>query len=174
MNRCTPGFTYNMEAQRSLFKNDSYYGRFSSTSCFSENSFQTLRDWFVDYGIITAGSASQAFEGRHYCRSMRLHKERFHALVQRRVGDITNKFELMHLDLLSNLSELRERPSSKALECVTNMKEYKVLVTAVLSTTGTRSQMVVNYLKMCQLCWLSYLQFKLRTSLNIFKLKEKC
>ena len=106
-----------------------------------------LQDWFVDYGIITAGSASQAFEGRHYCRSMRLHKERFHALVQRRVEDITNKFELMHLDLLSNLSELRERPSSKALECVTNMKEYKVLVTAVLSTTGTRSQMVVNYLK---------------------------
>ena len=27
------------------------------------------------------------------------------------------------------------------------MKEYKELVNAVLSTTGTRSQMAVNYLK---------------------------
>ena len=55
--------------------------------------------------------ASQAFEGRHYYCSMRLHKEGFYALVQRRVEDITNKFELIHQDLLSNLLELRKRPS---------------------------------------------------------------
>ena len=78
---------------------------------------------------------------------MRLHEEGFDDLVQRRVEDITNIFELIHPGLLSNLSELRQRPSSKALEHLTNMEEYKELITTVLSTTGTRSQMVVNYWK---------------------------
>ena len=78
---------------------------------------------------------------------MRLHKEGFDALVQKRVKDITNKSELIHPKLLSNLSELRQRTSSKALEHVTYMKECKELVTAVLSTTWTRLQMVMNYLK---------------------------
>ena len=105
------------------------------------------QDWFVDSRTIAAGSVSQAFGGRHYYRLMRLHKEGFDALVQGRVEDITNKFELIHPGFLSNLSELRQRPSSKALVHVTKTKEYKEIVTAVLSTTTTRSQVVVNYLK---------------------------
>ena len=39
-----------------------------------------------------------------------------------------------------------QRPSSKALEYTTNMKEYE-LVHAALSSSGTRSQMAVNYFK---------------------------
>ena len=78
---------------------------------------------------------------------MCLHKEGFDAAVQRRVENVTNKYELIHPDLLNNLSELMQRPSSKALERVTNVKEYKELVTAVLYTTGTRSKMVLNYLR---------------------------
>ena len=50
---------------------------------------------------------------------MRLHKEGFDAVVQRRVEDITNKFELIYWDFLGNLSDLRQRPSSKALEQLT-------------------------------------------------------
>ena len=106
-----------------------------------------LKDWFVDTGTIAAGSVSQAFEGRQYYRSMRLHKEGSDALVQKTVEVITNKFELTLPDLFNNLSEPRQRPSSKDLEHVTNMKKCKELVNAVLSTTGTRSQMLVNYLK---------------------------
>ena len=106
-----------------------------------------LPDWFVDSGIIAAGSVSQAFEGRHYYRWIHLHKEGFDALVQRRAEDTTNKFELINLGLPNNLSELTQRPSSKALKPVTNMEYYKELVKAVLSTTGSRSQMAVNYLK---------------------------
>ena len=78
---------------------------------------------------------------------MCLHKEGFDALVHRRVEDTTNKFELIHQDLLSNFSELRQRPSNKTLQHATNMKEYKELVTAVSSTTTTRLQMMVNYVK---------------------------
>ena len=78
---------------------------------------------------------------------MRLHKKWFDAFVQRRVKEITNNPDIIHQDVLSNLSELRQKPSSKALEHVKNLNEYKELVTAVLSTTKTRSQMVVGYLK---------------------------
>ena len=53
-----------------------------------------FQDWFVDSGTIAAGSVSQAFEGRHYYRSMRLYKEGFDALVE----GITNKSELIHPD----------------------------------------------------------------------------
>ena len=95
-----------------------------------------LQDWFVDSRTIVARSVSQAFEGRHY-DLIRLRKK-IDTSIQIRVEDITNKFELMHLDLLNNLSKLmEERPSSKTLEHFTNMKECTELVTAVLSITGT-------------------------------------
>ena len=121
MNKFTPEFFIycNVEAQRSLFKNNSYYRWCSSNACFSENSFQTLKlfrflqDSFVDSGKINAGSVSQAFEGRFYYRSISLHKEGFHALVQRKLEDITNKFKLIRPDLLSYLPEFRRRPSGK-------------------------------------------------------------
>ena len=71
-----------------------------------------LQDWFVDSGTIAGGSVSQASEGRHYYRSISLYKEGFDALLQRKVEDITNKFESIHPDLLSYLTELRQRPSS--------------------------------------------------------------
>ena len=79
----------------------------------------------MDSGTIAAESVCQAFEGRQYYRSMRLHKEGFDALFKRNVEDTSNKFNLIHLDLLNNLSELRQRSFSKALEQVTNMKEQK-------------------------------------------------
>ena len=46
------------------------------------------KDWFVDAGTIAQGSSSQLFEGSHYFRSMRIHKEAFDALVQHRVEHI--------------------------------------------------------------------------------------
>ena len=51
--------------------------------------------WWVDAGVIAAGSADQAFEGRHYYRSMRLHKECFDALVQHRFERLTGNILLL-------------------------------------------------------------------------------
>ena len=47
------------------------------------------REWCVDAKTIAEGSVDQAFEGRHYYRSMRMHKECFDALVQFRIEKIT-------------------------------------------------------------------------------------
>ena len=130
-----------------------------------------LKDWVVDSGTIAGGSIGQVFEWRHYYRSIPLHKGGFHASV-RRVEDITNEFELIHPDILSNISELRQKSSNKTLEHVRNKKEYKELVTAVLSTTETRSQMVVDHLK--EVSTMAAIIPEVETSLNMFKLKAKC
>ena len=39
-------------------------------------------DWCIDAKKIAGGSAEQAFEGRHYYCSTRVHKEFFDAFVQ--------------------------------------------------------------------------------------------
>ena len=117
-----------MEAQISLFKIIPIMDGFHQMRVFQRVLFKRynclgLEDWFVNSGTITAGSVGRAFEGKQYYRSIRLHKEGFHALFQRKVEDITNKFKLIHPDLISYLSEHRQRHSSKALEYVTIIKE---------------------------------------------------
>ena len=49
--------------------------------------------WCTNSGIIATGSSDSAIEGKHYYRSMRIHKEMFCALVQNRVEDLTNIYE---------------------------------------------------------------------------------
>ena len=44
-----------------------------------------MKQCCVDAHVIAKGSADQAFEGRHYSRSFRLHQECFDALVQLRI-----------------------------------------------------------------------------------------
>ena len=50
-----------------------------------------MQQWCVDAEIIAKGSAEQAFEGSHFYRCMRMHKEYFDALVQLRNQQITKQ-----------------------------------------------------------------------------------
>ena len=59
---------------------------------FKRYSFRGMKEWRVDAETIADGSADQAFEGRHYYRCMRIHKERFDALVKMRTEQITSEF----------------------------------------------------------------------------------
>ena len=52
-------------------------------------------EWCIDAKTIAKRSTEQAFEGRHYYRSMRLHKECFDALVQFRVESLTENLTKM-------------------------------------------------------------------------------
>ena len=81
--------------------------RFFQTVLFKRYNCLGLQDCFVDSEIIAAGLVSQTFEGRHYYCSIHLHQEGFDALVQKKAEGITSKFELIHPDVLSNLSEFR-------------------------------------------------------------------
>ena len=41
-----------------------------------------LKEWWIDSEAVQPGSADKADEGRHYFRSIRLHKQSFEALVR--------------------------------------------------------------------------------------------
>ena len=73
---------------------------------FKRHHCKGYRDWFVDAGIIAGGSTNQAIEGRHYFRSMRLHKEGFCALVQSRVEDLTCNYKSIDQELIEQLVTL--------------------------------------------------------------------
>jgi hypothetical protein len=52
-------------------------------------------EWYSDSGIIAGGSIAHAFQGKHYYRSVRLHKEGFDALAQIRIESITNNYSTL-------------------------------------------------------------------------------
>ncbi|KAG1670390.1 Estrogen-related receptor gamma [Nymphon striatum] len=53
-----------------------------------------FKEWWVDADVIAQGSADQAIEGKHYHRSVRLHKQAFEALLRYRMKGILTKDEL--------------------------------------------------------------------------------
>ena len=77
---------------------------------------------------------------------MQLNKA-FNAHVQIKVEGITKNFQNIDHSPLDNLIEVQGNPSDFILERVTGMREYKELVNDILNATGTRSQMMVNYMK---------------------------
>ena len=64
----------------------------------------------MDAGNIAEGSSSQAFEGRHYFRSMRVHKEGFDALAQYKIENLTDNYKNIDENLLNMLKQLRLSP----------------------------------------------------------------
>ena len=80
------------------------------------------KDRFVDSEIIEPGLAEQGFEGRHYFRSMRLHKEVFVAIVRTKVESHTKNIESL---LLSRLKELRKSSSPALVEEIMKLDAFK-------------------------------------------------
>ena len=40
-----------------------------------------MKDWWVDSSVVAVGSVDKAADGKHYCRSTRVQKQSFEALV---------------------------------------------------------------------------------------------
>ena len=80
------------------------------------------KDWFVYSEITVPESAEQGFEGRHYFRSMRLHKEVFVAIVRTKVESHTKNIESL---LLSRLKELRKSSSPALVEEIMKLDAFK-------------------------------------------------
>ena len=83
----------------------------------------------MDAHTIAGGSVDQAFEGRHYFRSMRIHKELFDALIQYRFEDIQRSTGGISEGLYSVLINLRKTP----LHCYTGKrsKTFSVLSASI-------------------------------------------
>ena len=115
---------------------------------FKPHSCRGYKQWCVDSGIIASGSADQAFEGRHYYRSMRVHKECFDALVQFKVGEITAGHSNTEPELLSSLVALRKQPSSSTVDNVVKSPGFESLLSDLTRAKEcTEASMTIAYLK---------------------------
>ena len=115
---------------------------------YKRRSCMGYKDWFIDSGTISAGSADQAFQGKHYYRCMRVLKEAFDALVQFHAEDITKNYKAMDEELLVNLVALRQNPSSTLVEKLVAQESFKDLFAEITSTNGgTERSMTVAFLQ---------------------------
>ena len=106
------------------------------------------KEWSVDAEAIAAGSADQAFEGRHYYRSMRFHKECFDALVQFRIEKLTNCLSDIDISLIRAARRVRLEPSKSTLDSLMTMPEFDQLFNKVISKIeGSDGDMTVSYLQ---------------------------
>ena len=105
------------------------------------------QEWHSDAGVIAEGSSSQPFEGRHYFRSMRIHKEGFDALCQHRMENLTDDYRDIDETLLHNLEILRKTPSSEAVQQIMSSKEFLEFLSDFEATTDIRSTMTMQYLR---------------------------
>ena len=100
----------------------------------------------VLYGIIASGSSKNAFNGRHYHRNMRLHKESFNA--QFRAEKITSGFSKIDPNLQKKLPRLRSAPSPETMEDVIVCPAFELLFQKIVQVEdGTECCMTVSYLK---------------------------
>ena len=107
-----------------------------------------FKEWCIDAKIIASGSADQAWEGRHYYRSMRCHKECFDALTRVKIEEVTKSHADTDPFLLSMLVKLRTDPSSDVVSRILNLDTFNDLVTQILTYEyGTEEHLSIEYLK---------------------------
>ena len=85
---------------------------------FKRHSCRGYKQWCIDSDVIAPGSEDQAFEGRHYYRCMRIHKECFDALVQLKVEELTKNHTGTDPELLTSLVAFRKEHRPSLLETV--------------------------------------------------------
>ena len=106
-----------------------------------------LRNWWIDAGIIAEGSVDKAMDGRHYHRSVRLHKQSFEALLHFRIKQLT-KVHVLDNDLKESVAALRVKQSPATLASVLAQPAFQLLFENALSNqTGTQAKMIVEYLR---------------------------
>ena len=102
-----------------------------------------FQDWWVDANAIAEGSVSQAIEGRHYARGIRLHKQSLCALLRFRILQNQPNDELMKY-----IVSLRLKITSENLERLLENDCYKTYCKELLQVgDGTQAKMTVEYIR---------------------------
>ena len=97
--------THRRSGIRSYFRTQWWTGLWAALSHLLEGPealTECYQAWCANSSIIATGSSDSAIEGRHYYRSMRIHKGMFCALVRYRVERLSNNYE----SLDDNLKDL--------------------------------------------------------------------
>ena len=115
-----------------------------------------LKEWWMKADVIAQGSADQAMEGRHYHRSIRLHKHAFEALLRYRMKGIPNKGEFTP-GFKRQIVNWRLVQSTANLKSITNSPEFKQMANNLTGVFGTQAQMMMQYIRdvSAMLCFVS-------------------
>jgi len=106
--------------------------------------FLGFQDWWVDAGSIAEGSVTQAIQGKHYARGIRLHKQSFCAFIRWRLKSITPNEE----SLKRYIENLRVETNEENLSTLIKLESYQLFYQELLKVgNGTQARMVVEYLK---------------------------
>jgi len=106
--------------------------------------FLGFQDWWVDAGSIAEGSVTQAIQGKHYARGIRLHKQSFCAFIRWRLKSITPNEE----SLKRYIENLRVETNEENLSTLIKLESYQLFYQELLQVgNGTQARMVVEYLK---------------------------
>ena len=101
-----------------------------------------MKDWWVDSNVAALDSADKAAQGKHYCRSTRLHKQYFKALVRFRILKILENLAL-HDTLTGLIGKLRVDTSPTLAESVIAYPNFCNIRSAITATSGTLTSMFV-------------------------------
>ena len=91
-----------------------------------------IQEICIEADVIAKGSSDQAFEGRHYYRCLRVHKEVFDALVQLRIEKLTDNHKTMDKNMYKCLKELRANLSPDTLDKVMESPAFAKMCADVL------------------------------------------
>ena len=89
--------------------------------------------WWIDAGVIASGSADKAAEGKHYYRSMQLHKETFNALIQFRAESLASNVTMINVELLSQLQSLQRQPNAENLKVILDSNSFTQLFEQIIT-----------------------------------------
>ena len=94
-----------------------------------------LKEGWIDSEAIQPGSADKADKGRHYFRSVRLHRESFEALMQYRILKEVN-INGFSATIKTKIPDLRRDPNSTNLDELMNKEKFLSFTEQILKTSN--------------------------------------
>ena len=104
--------------------------------------------WFVESGLIQAGSVETGFNGKKYYRTMQLLKAAFCTLIQFRFKSLKcADFELLDNGLLSQIVSLKSNTQKSTCDAILSSPAFSQLCNELTRVSGTQGKMTVEFLK---------------------------
>ena len=115
---------------------------------FKRHNIMGYHKWLTDAGVVAAGYADAAVEGRHYYSNMRISKELFCVLVQHKVETLTSKYQEMDFELKNQFIGLTQDSGLEKIAAIMKNEAFNVLFSQIMDdTVGTETKMTIYFLK---------------------------
>ena len=105
------------------------------------------KQWAVDSGIVRENSSEQAFDGRHYYRTMNVVKSRLCALLQFRMEQLTSNYGSLDDGLKSKLTRLAKEPSPSTCSRILECQAFNEFFKEVIHAEGEQARVTWCYIR---------------------------